>query len=57
MPVVITYVMTNYISYTELDFLNLFLKEEYVLYFRSNASFFKILSGVKPRTTASSRKP
>jgi len=48
----------NNISYTELDFLNLFSLRIILYNFRSYASIIIYFpSGVKPRTTASSRNP
>ena len=51
--------MTNYISYTELDFLNhFFLYDDSVQPFEAYASIIILfLSGLKPRTIASSSKP
>ena len=51
--------MTNYISYTELDFLNhFFLYDDSVQPLEAYASIIILfLSGVKPRTIASSPKP
>ena len=48
----------KYISYTKLDFINIFFMKFSVRFFEAYTSiiiFF--LSGVKPRNTASSRKP
>ena len=58
-PVIITYVMTNYISYTELDFLNhFFLYDDSVQPLEAYASIIILfLSGLKPRTIASSSQP